>query len=247
MCGARRGEVAWAARGPRCRGLRFYDTSFLCAACEAGLATGVVLGEVADAPDGGLPAVGAARTNPDLVRLVGRFKYHGIRGLAWPLTRLLAPALAEGSQVHGTVEALVPVPLHRRRRRTRGFNQAEVLSRGLAEMAGLPVLDGILMRSRSTQQQAKLRGTEGRRCNLAGAFRARAFRVRAAGVGGSGETGRVRRVCLVDDLVTSGWTVRAATEALQKAGWKVAWVLALGLAAELKKPGRQVDTRESGF
>ena len=237
VCGSRPGHVAWSARGDRCGGLRFFDAPHLCAACEAHLATGVVHRPAAG-PDGmGPPVVGAAQTHPDLVRLVGLFKYQGIRGLAWPLARLMASGWAPGNRLHGEVAGLVPVSLHRARRRSRGFNQAEILCRLLGKMTGLPVLDGVLVRARRTRQQAKETGGEGRRLNLEGAFLGR-----AAGK----PAGRMRRVCLVDDLVTSGWTVGAAADALDRAGWPVGWVLALGVAAGPGKGGRQVDTRDGG-
>jgi predicted amidophosphoribosyltransferase len=191
---------------------------------------------------GALPVVAAARTHPDLVRLVGRFKYHGCRGLAWPLTRLLQRAYIAGRNHYGPVEAAVPVALHRRRQRKRGFNQAEILCRSLGKLEGLPVMSGVLNRKRGTDQQAKLKTTDLRRHNLSGAFCAR-----GPDEGSPGTSGRVPRVCLVDDLITSGWTVRSAAEALHAAGWTVAWVLALGLSAEIKKPGRQVDTVDGGF
>jgi predicted amidophosphoribosyltransferase len=238
ICGISPGRVAWSARGDRCDGLRFYDAPHLCAACEATLATGVVHGPAAVPEGTAPPVVGAARTHPDLVRLVGLFKYHGIRGLAWPLARLMASGWPVGRRLHGEVAGLVPVALHHARRRSRGFNQAEILCRLLGKMTGLPVLDRVLVRARRTRQQAKETGREGRRLNLEGAFLGR-----AAGK----PAGRLRRVCLVDDLVTSGWTVGAAADALGRAGWPVGWVLALGVAAGPGKGGRQVDTRDGGF
>lgn len=189
-----------------------------------------------------LPVVAGAQTQPDLVRLVGSLKYHGLRGLAWPLSRLLHCAYQSGRGKYGPVDGLVPVALHSRRQRSRGFNQAEILCRGLHSLGGPPVRARILTRRRGTSQQAKLDDSDRRRKNLMGAFGAL-----DPGESKMSASGRVRRVCLVDDLITSGWTIRAAAEALRGAGWQVAWVLALGLSAEIKNSGRQVDTRRGGF
>jgi ComF family protein len=234
--------VSWAAKGPRFPGIRFWDQPFLCAPCEMGLGTGVVHGALKVGSSGELPVAAGAHTHPDLVRLVGGFKYHGIRGLGWPLARLLHQAFVQGQVKYGPVDAVVPVALHRRRQRSRGFNQAEVLCRGLHELAGIPVVPRALSRFRVTDQQAKLTSSDQRMRNLTNAFKARTPVELLRG-----GSGRVPRVCLVDDLVTSGWTVRAAAAVLKASGWPVVWVLALGLSAEIENPGRQVDTRNGGF
>lgn len=241
VCGARRGEVSWAAGGLRTAGLRFWDTPHLCRTCEAVQEAVPVFGALTGPEQGALAVVAAGPTNNDLVGLVGQFKYQGIRGLAWPLIRMLHQAFLMGENRFGPVGCIVPVALHRRRQRERGFNQAEILTHGLCRMTGKASGSGILVRGRSTGQQAKLSTAEDRQGNLWGAFRARSPEDWL-------EKGcRVPDVCLVDDLVTSGWTVMSAAAALRAAGWPVVWVLALGLSAEARNPGLQVDTRESGF
>ena len=113
---------------------------------------------------------------------------------------------------------LVPVPLHGRRRRWRGFNQAEVLARGLGSLRGLEVCPDILRRRRATDQQARQTDAAARARNLAGAFAARP-------AGSASDP-----VFVVDDIVTSGATAAAALISLEQAGWNVAGVLCLGLA-----------------
>lgn len=215
-CGDGRGEVRWAERGARVKGLRPWDEPHLCARCEADLAAAAVCGVHGrirrdDAQD--LVVAAALPTHADLVRLVGAWKYHGMRGLAWPLSRLLGSVPASAGSV------LVPVPLHGARRRTRGFNQAEVLARLLARRDGRRVQAQLLRRARSTGQQAKLGGPNERARNLAGAFEC----TRNAPDGAP-------PVELIDDLVTSGATTAAAAAALATRGWRVRRVLALGLA-----------------
>jgi len=242
LCGAMRGEAPWAPRGSRVTGLRFWDGAHLCRACAAGLGHGQISGRVGTGSEDGLTAVAASHTNSDLVKLVGQFKYHGVRGLAWPLVCMLHDPLAAALDGLGAVDALVPVALHARRRRVRGFNQAEILARLLTSGSDLIVLSDALVRHRNTGQQAKITSCLGRRENLAASFKARppsAYQGRWPG--------GTARIGLVDDLITSGWTAVSAAAQLRAVGWDVRWVLALGLAVGGKKQGRRVDTWEAGF
>ena len=114
-----------------------------------------------------------------------------------------------------TPDLLVPIPLHRARRRDRGFNQARSLAEALGSTLSVPVED-VLDRSRPTASQVGL-GRERRWRNVRGAFVAR----RRLG----GET-----VALVDDVTTSGATLAAAGDAVLGAGAGraigVTWALA---------------------
>ncbi|MBE0565276.1 MAG: hypothetical protein IH621_04900, partial [Krumholzibacteria bacterium] len=88
-CGLGRGGGPWCVRGARAPGLRTLDAPHLCAACGEALAASPLCG----AALAGCPPVWAARpTAADLVEVVGGWKYHGVRGLAWPLAALLEPA-----------------------------------------------------------------------------------------------------------------------------------------------------------
>lgn len=103
------------------------------------------------------------------------------------------------------VDALVPVPVHASRRRSRGFNQAELLAEILGERLSLPVHPEFLTRRKKTLPQKNLTPAE-RLKNLSGAFRA-----------GRIPDG-VRSVLLVDDIYTTGSTIEACTRALMGAG-----------------------------
>ncbi|MDO9695813.1 MAG: hypothetical protein Q7W56_13925 [Candidatus Latescibacteria bacterium] len=199
-------------------GLRWWDAAALCPDCEAGLPAAPLLLSHDDVSPPLL--VGAGSVNhPALAELVGAWKYRGRRGLAAPLGRLAAAGAAAAVAAAGGVDVLVPVPLHARRRRARGFNQAEVLARVIGAEIGLPVRPELLRRRRATLQQAHFGGDDPRRRrNVAGAFAARP------------PTGNLVRAALVDDLVTSGATLAAAAAALRAAGWSVAWSAAAGAA-----------------
>lgn len=222
-CGAESDERPWFRPGRRVPGLGWTDRPHLCRACGRLLRPGAVPSEL---PGGGLMAVGGRRTCGDLVAVIAQWKYRGVRGLAWPLAPLLCAAVATATERYGPVDLLVPVPLHRRRRRQRGFNQVEILAHLVGEAAGLPVDAEVLHRTRATGQQAKLKGAQARRRNVRNAFSAR-----------SATPGRELCVGLIDDLVTGGATCSEAARALNAAGWRVGWVASLGLAADRAETG----------
>lgn len=217
-CGARRDEVPWSPAGPPVRGLRARDRPHLCAACARALARGPVLRREGEPS---LPLAGGTRTGAELTRLVGELKYHGVRGLAWPLARLAALALPALLAEAGPADLLAPVPLHRSRRRRRGFNQAALLARLLALRLELPCREDLLRRHRATGQQARIAAADPRRAlNVAGSFLA-----------APAPAGPAPRIGLVDDLITSGATARAAAAALAAAGWRPVWAVAAGAVA----------------
>ena len=93
-------------------------------------------------------------------------------------------------------DALVPVPVHATRKKTRGFNQAEILARVIGKKLGIPVIPEMLVRNKKTLPQK----------NLSGAF--------AAGEIPEG----IRSVILVDDIYTTGSTIEACARALRASG-----------------------------
>jgi ComF family protein len=127
------------------------------------------------------------------------FKYGRVRTVAKPLVELLAAAVPRSERF----DAIVPVPLHWRKRWQRGFNQSELLARGIGRKWGLPVVHA-LRRRRFTPAQAGLTNAE-RRKNVAAAF---ASRRRVEG----------QRILLIDDVLTTGSTAAACARALRNAG-----------------------------
>ena len=137
--------------------------------------------------------------------IVSRLKYGDRPELARFCARLMAGA---GHELWDGAPILMPVPLHPARQRERRFNQSSELARELGRLTGLSVDAGLVRRSRKTRQQVGLSG-DGRQRNVAGAFAAHPdILVRARG----------RRVVLVDDVYTTGATVKAVTRTLRKAG-----------------------------
>jgi ComF family protein len=149
--------------------------------------------------------------------LVHAFKYGGRRSAASRVAERLREA-PEAVAVLAGADLLVAVPLHPRRLRERGFNQAEELCAAFAR-AGAPRHErGVLVRRRDTAAQAGLKAAERRR-NVAGAF---AVRRRAAVAG--------RVVVLVDDVYTTGATARACGSVLLAAGASEVRVLTIARA-----------------
>jgi ComF family protein len=135
--------------------------------------------------------------------LVLRYKFHGQLGLSLFLQGLLQHAL---SRSNGRVfDIVVPVPLHPKKLRRRGFNQSLELVKGLDRKGQGTVEPAAIIRIRNTPDQHALTRVERMR-NLEGAFLADSTRV-----GG-------QSVLLVDDILTTGATAEAATKALLKAG-----------------------------
>lgn len=149
-------------------------------------------------------------------RLIVRFKFGGEVELAAVLSTLLRQALDD--QAAARPEAIVPVPLSRQRLAERGYNQAWEIARGLRRQIGIVALPTLLLRPRDGVHQVDLPLAR-RRANLR-----RAFAVDA----GAAHWLRGRHVALVDDVMTSGATLReAATTLLEAGAARVdAWVLA---------------------
>ncbi|MEM9072260.1 MAG: ComF family protein [Myxococcota bacterium] len=145
-----------------------------------------------------------------MAEAIRRLKYGGRTDVVAPLAELLRAA---ANRHRGKVDAVVPVPLHLQRLAERGFNAPELLSVALAADLGVPVDIRCLSRTRPTPPQASLKEAE-RDANVRGAFVAQ---------------GPPRRVLLVDDVRTTGSTMRAAAGALHRAG--AAQVRMLTLAA----------------
>ncbi len=135
-------------------------------------------------------------------------KFRGVTALLEPL----ALATAGVVPVEWAPEAVVPVPLAPRRRRRRGFNQAELIARTVAERLGLPLRTDLVRRARETAAQATL-SAEARERNLEGAFAV--------------EGGPPARLLLVDDVTTTGATLSTIAGVLKAAGAERVYALAV--------------------
>jgi ComF family protein len=166
---------------------------------------------------------------PDPIRAIrGVFFYNGpiaqsIRGLKYHGVRALAPILAEHLvayiQEHPIpIDGLVPVPLHPAKLAQRGFNQSELLADSITQTLGIPLRTDLLKRTRHTRPQAQLDRKQ-RLQNVAGAFSP------CDGVSLHGET-----LLLIDDVATTGATLRACAQTLRQMGAGDIWALTVARA-----------------
>jgi len=148
--------------------------------------------------------------------LVRTFKFRGDYALGPYVLRRLLDEDGLPDDIGDGAEAVVPVPLHARRRRERGYDQAELLARVLARHLGLPLRRKALVRTRYTSQQSLL------------AMNTRWDNVRGAFAIGRNALPPHCSVLLVDDVITTGATISECARVLKRAG--VARVHALALA-----------------
>lgn len=185
--------------------------------------------------DGTLPIISAlAAADPpvyDRARAVARFDglirdlVHGLKYQDNPNgRRLFGRWLAEaGRDLLIDADAIVPVPLGRRRLVARRFNQAQILASAVSRHTGVPVKPFVIRRSRATSRQVGL-SREQRRRNVGGAFTVPHFAHRSL-IG--------RNIVLIDDVITTGATVSAVAKALKQAGAARVDVLALALVSDV--------------
>lgn len=142
---------------------------------------------------------------PPIIRLIGSLKFGQQLYPATLFSKLLAEAINQcWYKTEHLPQVIIPVPLHSKRQRQRGYNQAAELSKALAKHLDLPLGLDLCSRIRNTAPQARL-SKETRRRNLSSAFAVHM-------------TENYKHVALVDDVVTTGSTVRALSLALRTSG-----------------------------
>jgi ComF family protein len=162
-------------------------------------------------------AIAYGSYNDGLRELVHLLKYNGVRPAAGVLGRMLGESLiAVAPSLEQSIVLLVPVPLHRSKRRQRGFNQAELIARGALKAhisrERFQLAPDLLARVRDTHSQIGLTSHQ-RRENVRGAFAV----TRPQQVIG-------REVVVVDDVYTTGTTASECARVLRRAGASRVWV-----------------------
>jgi len=146
-----------------------------------------------------------------LRQAIHAFKYEGLRALAGTLGEILYDSWEADPW---PVDTIVPVPLHPERLRQRGYNQSSLLARELSRRVGLPVVEGTLLRVVATPPQVGLHAKQ-RASNVENAF----------GFHDRGLMGR--KVLLIDDVLTTGSTLRACAHAALQGSADAVWALTL--------------------
>lgn len=149
-----------------------------------------------------------------LKKAIHRFKFKGKTRLAEPLGILLVKYLSRNLDMN-QVDLIVPVPLHEKRMKERGFNQAELLSLVLTKYYDVPTVAGTLFRVKHTHPQFDLPRAD-RFKNIRGAFEVK-----------GGQIVGDKNILLVDDILTTGSTVGECTRVLKSAGARAVHILTL--------------------
>lgn len=170
--------------------------------------------------EGGIAAVYAAyvfEKEGALQKLLHALKYDGTTAAGVELGRKVGEVLLRSGV---QVDCIVPVPLHRRKERERGYNQAEYIARGIAEITGFPVRTDLLRRTRYTQTQTQLDRAQ-RKANMEEAFAI----VKENGGNVAGKT-----ILVVDDVITTGATIISCAATLLSANARCIMAASIALA-----------------
>lgn len=135
--------------------------------------------------------------------IIHKIKYKGRKDIAKRLGKEYGKRLNQ-SEHYQNIDFLIPVPLHYKRFRKRGFNQSEEICKGLSESMDVPISVDSLLRILDTKTQTKLSKAE-RQKNLNGAFKIKNSRELEG-----------KHVLLVDDVLTTGATIEECTKELKK-------------------------------
>ncbi len=146
---------------------------------------------------------------------VYQFKYHNRRVYgefyAGEMWRLYGKDITRWN-----IDCIVPIPLHWKRKRSRGYNQAECIARSLGKLSGIPVVSDAIKRIRYTERQKNLDNKERKR-NLEGAFRI------------SRKWKKTKSVLLIDDIYTTGSTLNEVAKMLKQSGVEKIWFLTISI------------------
>ena len=148
--------------------------------------------------------------------LIHALKYNFVKELAFPLSEFLVETIKINQIKIPKTIILVPVPLHPAKLRRRGFNQSELIARGLSEKLGLISVAGNLSRQKNTEPQVNFSDFKERRKNIFGVFFVKNLREFAG-----------KKSILVDDVSTSRGTLDEAAAALVRAGARSVWGMAV--------------------
>lgn len=153
------------------------------------------------------------RYSKPIDRIIQRLKYHRQLHLLRLLSDIMAKHL-HATKAHRQIDLIVPIPLHNARLRARGFNQALEIAKPIARRLNISLDDNLCRRIRNTKSQAALKYST-RHKNMRDAF---ATTHKLKGL----------RIAIIDDVMTSGSTLRAAAHCLRQAGAQEirAWVIA---------------------
>lgn len=177
--------------------------SFLCPSCSQK----IQINTTVDKKTGLAAAVSYSDEIPR--QLIFLLKYQKIKTAAVPLGEILTQYLIRNLALDIRNFSIVPIPLHWRREKKRGFNQACLIAEQLSRNTGRPVLKNALKRIRNTPSQVELKEKKKRAMNVYGCFAVE-----------NPEFLTSKNIIILDDVSTSGATMQEAVKTVRKAGAK---------------------------
>lgn len=204
------------------------DVKHLCFKCLSGLPRTQFHGQVDNVMEknlwGKLPLGRASAylhysKGGDVSKLIYGLKYYGNERLGYFLGQCMAIELLSSGFFQG-IDYIVPVPLHEKKKRKRGYNQSEVLAQGVSEVTNIPVSANLMVRNQYTDTQTR-KGSYDRWMNVKNVFECTSVKELEN-----------RHILIVDDVMTTGATIVACADALSCIPGLRISVLTLALAGE---------------
>jgi ComF family protein len=145
-------------------------------------------------------------------KAIHQLKYYDLKTISKDLAKILYDYITFNKLEY---EVIVPVPLHKKRLRHRGYNQSLLIARELGKLTNNDVLTDVLVRVKEGVSQARTTGVQQRMKNVKDAFSYQGY------------SAMNRKVILIDDVCTSGATLESCAEALKSAGAETVWGLTI--------------------
>jgi len=197
------------------------ENIWLCQECEAKLPRDGGYMSLIDFLPSHLEAIMIASDwqNEVLQKIIHAYKYNFAQELSLVLAKLLIVKINLLATVYPEVKdfVLVGVPLHKKRRAWRGFNQANLLAELVSRELDMALSENLIKRVKNTKPQVKL-NSWARQKNISGAFKVNLREVEAI---------KNKNIILIDDVMTTGATMNECARVLKEAGVKIVWGLAV--------------------
>ncbi len=161
--------------------------------------------------------VAADYKNPLVRELIHQFKYNFIKDLAQPLGQIMSSRLRAVLTISENT-FLIPVPLHPKRLRWRGFNQTDLLSQEISQQLNIPAINNLLIRKKYALPQVKIANARQRKQNIKDAFQINSDFIQNL---------KDKTIILIDDISTTGATLEQCSQALKPLKPKEIWKLVL--------------------